>query len=122
MERRSAIKAPPAETFSALANSSNSLPFSSRLRTKTGMARGSRLHLRRSVSGLRDVNGGSSNGTYCTDYRIFWAKPVLCGNWNPSHNARSFTLSTRIAACDFVQNQVKEVRFAEAVSALLSTL
>jgi hypothetical protein len=54
-ERRRAIKAPPAETLRAVANSRASLPFSSRLRTKTGMASGSRGHLRRSCSGCRRI-------------------------------------------------------------------
>src|SRR5208337_1130754 len=39
-------------TFKAVANSKNSLPFSSRLRTNTGIARGSRDHFLRSVPGL----------------------------------------------------------------------
>jgi hypothetical protein len=46
---RMAINIPPALTFSAVANSRNSFPFASRLRTKTGIASGSRAHLRRSV-------------------------------------------------------------------------
>ena len=45
-ERRTTTRAPPAEMFTAVANSSDSLPFSSRLRTKTGIARRSRAHLR----------------------------------------------------------------------------
>ena len=49
-ERRTATRAPPAEMFSAVANSRRSLPFSSRLRTKTGIAMGRRGHLRRSAS------------------------------------------------------------------------
>src|SRR5215467_12247479 len=44
--RRSAINAPPPPMLSAVANSRNSLPLSSRLRTKTGMASGKRSHLR----------------------------------------------------------------------------
>jgi len=52
-ERRTATRTPPAETFNAVANSKNSLPFSSRLRTNTGIASGKRGHLRRSVSALR---------------------------------------------------------------------
>ena len=51
-ERRTATKIPPAETFNAVANSNNSLPLSSRLRTKTGISKGMRTHLRRSVSDL----------------------------------------------------------------------
>jgi hypothetical protein len=54
-ERRTATRAPPAETLRAVANSRNSLPLSSRLRTKTGMASGKRIHWRRSFSGLRLV-------------------------------------------------------------------
>jgi hypothetical protein len=47
--RRTATSMPPALTFKAVANSRNSFPFSSRLRTKTGMARGNLAHFRRSV-------------------------------------------------------------------------
>jgi len=36
--RRTITSAPPAETFTAVANSSDSLPLSSRLRTNTGIA------------------------------------------------------------------------------------
>ncbi len=50
-ERRTTTRAPPAEMFTAVANSSDSLPFSSRLRTKTGIARRSRAHLRCSFLG-----------------------------------------------------------------------
>src|SRR5581483_12103934 len=48
-ERRTATRAPPAETFNAVANSRNSLPLSSLLRTKTGIASGNLGHCRRSV-------------------------------------------------------------------------
>jgi hypothetical protein len=48
--RRIATNIPPALTFSAVANSRNSFPLLSRLRTKTGIANGSRVHFRRSVS------------------------------------------------------------------------
>ena len=54
-ERRKATKAPPAETFNAVANSSVSLPLPSRLRTKIGMASGRRGHFRRSFPGVRGV-------------------------------------------------------------------
>lgn len=50
-DRRTTTKAPPAEMFTAVANSSDSLPFSSRLRTKTGIASCSRAHLRCSLLG-----------------------------------------------------------------------
>src|ERR1700716_1187799 len=50
--RLTATSIPPALILSAVANSRNSLPFSSRLRTKTGIAKGSRLHFRLSASGL----------------------------------------------------------------------
>src|SRR5713101_1794706 len=49
--RLTATSIPPALILRAVANSRNSLPLSSRLRTKTGIARGSRLHFRLSVSG-----------------------------------------------------------------------
>src|SRR6476619_3468294 len=51
-DRRTATSAPPALTFNAVANSRNSLPLSSRLRTNTGIANGNRVHFRRSFSGL----------------------------------------------------------------------
>jgi len=50
-DRRTATSAPPALTFNAVANSRNSLPLSSRLRTNTGIANGNRVHFRRSFSG-----------------------------------------------------------------------
>src|SRR5271169_2610179 len=50
--RRIATSIPPALTFKAVANSRNSLPLLSRLRTKTGIARGNRAHLRRSFPAL----------------------------------------------------------------------
>ena len=56
-ERRTATRAPPALMLRAVANSRNSFPLSSRLRTKTGIARGSRVHFRRSFSGLRRIKG-----------------------------------------------------------------
>src|SRR5579863_8699707 len=46
--RRTATSAPPAETFTAVASSSESLPFRSWLRTKIGIAKGKRGHCRRS--------------------------------------------------------------------------
>ena len=45
-ERRATTKAPPGETFIAVANSRESRPFPSRVRTKTGMARSNRAHFR----------------------------------------------------------------------------
>src|SRR5579863_7241249 len=55
-ERRTATSAPPAEILRAVANSNNSRPSSSRLRTKIGIASGKRGHLRFSISGLRRFN------------------------------------------------------------------
>jgi hypothetical protein len=46
---RTATSIPPALTFKAVANSRNSLPLSSWLRTKTGMAKGNLAHFRRSA-------------------------------------------------------------------------
>ena len=43
-----ATRTPPAETFSAVANSSRSFPLESRLRTNSGIGSGSRDHARRS--------------------------------------------------------------------------
>jgi hypothetical protein len=51
-ERRTATRAPPAEIFKAVANSKDSFPSSSRLRTKIGIASGKRGHFRFSVSGV----------------------------------------------------------------------
>src|ERR1019366_10485577 len=45
-ERRTTTKAPPAEMLMAVANSSESLPFPSRVRIKTGMASCKGAHLR----------------------------------------------------------------------------
>jgi hypothetical protein len=45
-ERRDTTKAPPGEMLIAVANSSESRPFPSRVRTKTGMARSNRAHFR----------------------------------------------------------------------------
>jgi hypothetical protein len=47
-ERRTTTKAPPGETLMAVANSRESLPFPSRVRTKTGMASCNRAPLRSS--------------------------------------------------------------------------
>jgi hypothetical protein len=50
-QRRTMTNAPPAEMLIAVANSSESLPLSSLLRTKTGIARCNRAHLRCSFLG-----------------------------------------------------------------------
>jgi hypothetical protein len=76
-ERRTATSAPPAEILRAVANSRNSFPFSSRLRTNTGMARGRRVHLRRSVSGFRRFNPAPWIRTYAPKSRIWGAKPHM---------------------------------------------
>lgn len=55
-ERESAMRAPPAEMFTTEANSSDCLPVPLVLPTNTGIARGRRGHLRRSVSGLLRLN------------------------------------------------------------------
>src|SRR5271166_281392 len=47
-ERRTTTKAPPAEMLIAVANSRQSLPLPSWVRTKTGMASCNRAHLRSS--------------------------------------------------------------------------
>src|ERR1035441_8852949 len=83
-DRRTTIKAPPAEMLIAVANSSESLPLPSRVRTKTGMASRKRVHFRASVlstgsptylislpksgihlqrSGILDAEGGVEEGT-----------------------------------------------------------
>src|ERR1700680_1150688 len=61
-ERRTAINAPPAEMFKADANSRNSWPLSSLLRTKTGIAIGKRDQVRRSVSDFLRFTGPRGNG------------------------------------------------------------
>src|ERR1700682_1658908 len=76
-ERRTAPSAPPAEILRAVANSRNSFPFSSRLRTNTGIARGRRVHLRRSVSGFRRFNPAPWIRTYALKSRIWGAKPRM---------------------------------------------
>jgi len=53
IERRTASNMPPAETFRAVANSRNSLSFSSRFLTKTGIAKGKRGHRLRSAIAVR---------------------------------------------------------------------
>jgi hypothetical protein len=73
-ERRTATSAPPAETFSAVANSRNSFPLSSRLRTNTGIASGRRGHLRRSVSGALGFKPTPWYDLPFVD-RTLWAKP-----------------------------------------------
>src|SRR6266853_3911534 len=45
-DRRATTRAPPGEMLIAVANSRESRPFPSRVRTKTGMARSNRAHLR----------------------------------------------------------------------------
>src|SRR5450631_1426459 len=60
-ERETAIRAPPAEIFTTEANSRVCLPLPFVLPTNTGIASGSRGHLRRSVSSLlrfKQVLGG----------------------------------------------------------------
>lgn len=72
-ERRTATSAPHAETFKAVANSNNSLPSSSRLRTNTGMASGRRGHFRRSVSALRGFKQALSDKIWHISSRTLWA-------------------------------------------------
>jgi hypothetical protein len=76
-ERRTATSAPPAETFNAVANSRKSFPFSSRLRTNTGIASGRRTQLRRSVSGFRRFNPAPWKRTYAPKPRTWGAKPPM---------------------------------------------
>lgn len=76
-ERRTATSAPPAETFNAVANSRKSFPFSSRLRTNTGIASGRRIQLRRSVSGFRRFNPAPWKRTYAPKSRTWGAKPRM---------------------------------------------
>jgi hypothetical protein len=55
-DRRTITSAPPAEMFSAVANSSESLPFAFRERTKMGMESCNRAHFRSSLLGTRLFN------------------------------------------------------------------
>ncbi len=62
-DRRTAISAPPALMLSAVENSRNSLPSGFFPRTKTGMAKGKRCHLRRSLPSAanRDLSNRDSS-------------------------------------------------------------
>jgi hypothetical protein len=73
-ERLTATKAPVAETLRAVANSSNSFPLLSRVRTKTGIANGRRAQSRRSSCGRFRFKWGSSRGKIRVFYRIWGAK------------------------------------------------
>src|SRR5207253_60839 len=72
--RRTATRAPAALILSAVANSRNSLPLSSRLFTKTGIANGNRGHLRRSAAPDRITHTPSPAGQQHCRYRTLWAK------------------------------------------------
>jgi hypothetical protein len=74
-ERRTATRAPPAEMFNAVANSNDSFPSSSRLRTKMGIASGKRGHFRFSVSGLRRFKAQSLKGGL---------NPGVTASWGPN--------------------------------------
>lgn len=76
-ERRTATSAPVAETFKAVANSSNSLPLLSRVRTKTGIASGKRAHLRRSSCGRFRFKMTPEKPNKHAFYRIWGAKWAL---------------------------------------------
>jgi len=76
-ERRTATNAPPAEMFKAVANSNDSLPSSSRLRTKMGIAKGKRGHFRSSFSGLCRFKRTPQNLNLVMLYRTLGAKPGL---------------------------------------------
>ena len=82
-ERRTATSAPPAQMLSAVANSRNSLPFSSRVRTKIGMAKGSRTHWRRSFSSLRRIKRSPNNPVYHSFVGTSRAKCVLLPRQTP---------------------------------------
>src|SRR5436305_2826527 len=107
---RIAISIPPALTLRAVANSKNSFPFASRLRTKTGMASGNRAHLRRSVSWfepfmrtsaspfLRYLEAHTLPKAPCTSVKTS-RKPRVFGDYYPeSRTQPSFTL-TLFALC-----------------------
>src|SRR2546430_14453343 len=76
-ERRTATSAPPAETFNAVAHSRKSFPFSSRLRTNTGIASGRRIQLLRSVFGFRRFKPAPWRRTYTPKSRTWGAKPRM---------------------------------------------
>ena len=72
--RRIATSIPPALTFKAVANSRNSLPLPSRLRTKTGIASGNLAHFRRSLPALSTVHADLSIALSVTSGSTLGAK------------------------------------------------
>jgi hypothetical protein len=70
--RRTATSMPPALTLRAVANSRHSLPLSSRLRTKTGIASGNRTHLRRSPRTLFVFTQASSLSSFNLVFTAPW--------------------------------------------------
>jgi hypothetical protein len=94
--RRIATNIPPALTFRAVANSRNSLPFPSGLRTNTGIANGNLAHFRRSFRPLAPFMQTSPSlwtlarehlrGQISGKYR---RKPGKLTNFPPSSTAKS---------------------------------
>lgn len=102
-ERRTATRAPVAETFNAVANSSSSLPFLSRLRTKTGMAKGNRAHRRRSSCGRLWFKGALKKPDNHAFYRIWGAKSHAMTLLIPgyTHPARGVSLEIGLETLSF---------------------
>jgi len=86
-ERRTATSMPPAETFSAVANSRDSFSPSAWLRTKTGMARGKRGHRLRSVpeDPLFADTHTSSWAVLPNNSSILWAKSEASGEFSKAN-------------------------------------
>ena len=101
-ERRTATSAPPALMFSAVANSRNSLPFSSLLRTNTGIANGSRTHRRRSVSGFRRIKGRPcQSGITCTGSHLMGQmRECSMETQGGTHRAPEFSRETALPSLD----------------------
>lgn len=89
-ERRTAINAPPAEMLRAVANSNNSRPSSSRLRTKIGIASGKRGHFRFSISGLCRFNRRLPRNGLNLSFTASWG-PNRVQSWD------NYTGSNRLA-------------------------
>src|SRR5271155_3053369 len=85
-ERRTATKAPPGEMLMEVANSRESLPFPSRIRIKTGIARCNRAHLRPSFLDKLRCRARSTieGGNIAPKYRTSGAKRRRGGGptWN----------------------------------------
>src|SRR2546426_5727151 len=114
------MSAPPAETLRAVANSRNSLPFSSLLRTNTGIANGRRGQLRRSISGFLRFKPSP------LDLRYFFLSPhLVCQSscWLRVLPPQNWSNSGRFSETTLVLRQNREGIFAfYSASMLMSPL